>query len=167
MRSQEAIGASMIFSILSTVCLAAEPATLNTPIPAHTNKDAIQKVDKVVVEHFDEKEQQEYPWGWIRWMITEKQNPGAEMTYGIVYIKPYQMNPLHMHPNCAEYLHVLEGGCEHLVGDKWVKLKVGDVARIPKAVQHMARTGHEGLKAVIVYSSGDRQFVQLGEGKED
>ncbi len=93
---------------------------------------AIQKVDQVIVGHFDNQKQIDYPWGWIRWMITSQQNLGVEMTYGIVYIKPNQSNPLHMHPNCTEYLHVLEGSCEHLVGDKWVELKVGDVARIPK-----------------------------------
>jgi quercetin dioxygenase-like cupin family protein len=166
-----ATGASLILAAVLTARLAAEPATAAQPT-AEKEKGkeevvAIQKVEKTEVEHFDDKKQIDYPWGWIRWMVTAKQNPGAEMTYGIVYIKPYEMNPLHMHPNCTEYLHVLEGGCEHLVGDKWVTLKPGDVARIPKAVQHMARTRGEGMKAVIVYDSGDRQFVQLGEGKED
>jgi quercetin dioxygenase-like cupin family protein len=162
----------MIFAAASLACLAAEPMTATPP---STTKEQLsngekptplEKVEKVDVEHFDEKEQVDYPWGWIRWMVTAKQNPGAEMTYGIVYIKPYEKNPLHMHPNCTEYLHVLEGSCEHLVGDKWVKLKVGDVARIPKKTQHMARTGRDGMKAVIVYDSGDRQVLMLGEGKD-
>jgi quercetin dioxygenase-like cupin family protein len=163
----------MIFTAVSTVSFAAEPTTASPPAPIKEkpattgDKSApIVKVEKVDVEHFDDKKQVDYPWGWIRWMVTAKQNPGAEMTYGIVYIKPHQANPLHMHPNCTEYLHVLEGSCEHLVGDKWVKLKAGDVARIPRRVQHMARTGDEGLKAVIVYDNGDRQVVPLGESKE-
>jgi quercetin dioxygenase-like cupin family protein len=175
----KATGVSMIWTAVSIACLAAEPMTASPP--AATNAPAtakekpsatsekivpIEKVERVDVERFDDKKQVDFPWGWIRWIVTAKQNPGAEMTYGIVYIKPHQANPLHMHPNCTEYLHVLEGSCEHLVGDKWVKLKAGDVARIPKRVQHMARTGDEGLKAVIVYDNGDRQVVTLGEGKE-
>lgn len=167
-----ATGASVVVGAMLAARLAAEPATVAAPPATEKDKKAaevvpITKVEKAVVEQFEEQKQIDYPWGWIRWMITAKENPGAEMTYGIVYIKPYEMNPLHMHPNCTEYLHVLEGGCEHLVGDQWVHLKAGDVARIPKAVQHMARTRKEGMKAVIVYDSGDRQFVQLGEGKED
>lgn len=166
MYSLKRIGAFMTLAAVSVACFAEEPAK-SEPLPGATEKvTPITSVEEVVVEHFKEKKQVDYPWGWIRWMVTAKDNPGAEMTYGIVYIKPYEMNPLHMHPNCTEYLHVLEGGCEHLVGDKWVTLKEGDVARIPKAVQHMARTSHDGLKAVIVYSSGDRQVMILGEGKD-
>jgi len=128
--------------------------------------EPIRVIDKVLVASFDKCQAIEHPWGTLRWLVTSKADPAAEMTLGVVEIKPHQMNPLHMHPNCAEYLYVLEGSCEHLVGDKWVRLRAGDVARIPRAVQHKARTRAEAVKAVVVYDRGDRQSVQLGEGVE-
>ncbi len=119
----------------------------------------------VVVQSFKEAEEVKYPWGWIRWLMSSKIDPKAEMTFGIVYVKPNQINPTHVHPNCEEVLHVLAGSCEHLVGDKWVTLKAGDTLRIPRGVRHVARTRGEPLRAVIAYSSGDRQF-ELAEKQE-
>ena len=101
------------------------------------------------------------PWGSIRWVMNAQIDPAAEMTLGVVYIKPHQENPLHLHPNSAEFLHVLEGSCEHLVGQEWVKLKAGDTVRKPKGVPHRARTGDEGCRAVIVYNTGTRQMVEV------
>jgi len=121
---------------------------------------------KVMIQEFDKVEVQQYPWGWIRWLMSSKLDPKAEMTFGVVFIKPNQKNPVHMHPNCEECLHVLTGSCEHLLGDKWLKLKKGDTLRIPQGIRHAARTTDDACRAVIVYNTGDRQFVPLDEGKE-
>jgi quercetin dioxygenase-like cupin family protein len=118
-----------------------------------------------LVQSFDKAEKIEYPWGWIRWLMSSKIDPQAEMTFGIVYVKPHQRNPMHVHPNCAEYLHMLAGSCEHLVGDTWVTLKPGDTVRIPAGVRHVARTLDQPMRAVIVYSSGDRQFELVEDDK--
>lgn len=112
---------------------------------------------------FGKVEVLEFDWGWIRWLMNGKLDPDAEMTLGMVYIKPHQMNPAHLHPNSAEYLHVLDGSCEHMVGKKWVTLKKGDTLRIPKDVPHKARTGKQACTAMIVYNTGDRQFVEVKE----
>jgi quercetin dioxygenase-like cupin family protein len=120
-----------------------------------------------LVRQFARAEKVEYPWGWIRWLVNSETDPDAEMTFGIVYVKANQRNPMHVHPNCAEYLHVLSGSCEHLVGKKWLKLKAGDTVRIPVDVPHMARTLDEPMRAVIVYNTGKRQFVPVEEGKEE
>jgi quercetin dioxygenase-like cupin family protein len=117
----------------------------------------------LTVRQFDKVQPQEFPWGWIRWLINAEVDPAAEMTFGTVYIKPNQKNPLHLHPNSAEYLHVIEGTCEHLVGSKWVKLKAGDTVRIPRNVPHRARTTNEACRAVIVYDTGKRQMVHLDD----
>ena len=79
---------------------------------------------------------------------------------------PHQENPLHLHPGSTEYLHVLEGSCEHLVGKEWLTLKVGDTLRIPKNAPHRARTKDQSCRAVIVYNTGKRQFVPLEEEKK-
>jgi len=82
---------------------------------------------------------------------------------GLVYIKPHQTNPLHIHPNIAEYLHVIEGSCEHRVGDRWVTVKAGDTLRIPLGVKHNARTKDEPCRAVIVYDTGKRRMEVVAE----
>ena len=117
----------------------------------------------LTLQKFDEVKVQEFPWGWIRWLINDQVDPAAEMTFGIVYVKPQQTNPLHVHPNSAEYLHVLEGSCEHRVGDRWVTVKAGDTVRIPTGVKHHARTKEEPCRAVIVYNTGKRQMVPVQE----
>ena len=117
----------------------------------------------ITLQKFAQVEVQEFPWGWIRWLINDQVDPAAEMTFGIVYIKPGQTNPLHLHPNSAEYLHVLEGSCEHRVGDRWVTVKAGDTIRIPQGVKHNARTKDESCRAVLVYNTGKRQMVPVQE----
>lgn len=131
------------------------PLQDETPAPATGQKIELPGA----VTAFGELEVLEYDWGWIRWLMNGKLDPDAEMTLGMVYIKPNQTNPAHLHPNSAEYLHVLKGSCEHMVGTKWVTLKQGDTLRIPKDVPHKARTGKEGCTAMIVYDTGQRQFV--------
>ncbi len=120
-----------------------------------------------LVQSFDKAEEIKYPWGWIRWLMSSKINPESEMTFGIVRVNPNVVNPAHVHPNCEEHLHVLSGSCEHRVGKKWFTLKKGDTIRIPTGVPHQARTLKEPLLAVIVYSSGDRQFELAEEGEKE
>ncbi len=145
-------------------CLSAADA--GEPAAEKANAACSAEALKISVQEFDKVEVQEYPWGWIRWLMNSKLDPKSEMTFGIVYVKPNQSNPIHIHPNCEECLHVLAGSCEHLLGDKWIKLKKGDTLRIPLGVRHAARTGDESCRAVIVYNTGDRQFEPVGEGKE-
>ncbi len=123
------------------------------------------KAAEVTVHEFDKVKVNKYPWGWIRWVINDQTEPGAEMTFGIVHVEPNQDNPLHLHPGSTEYLHVLSGSCEHRVGDQWVKVKAGDTIRIPKGEVHCARTGKEHCRAIIVYNTGKRRFIPVKEDK--
>jgi mannose-6-phosphate isomerase-like protein (cupin superfamily) len=117
-----------------------------------------------MVQHFDKVEKHEFSWGWIRWLMNSKLDPDAEMTFGIVQLNAEQANPPHVHANCEEHLYVLSGSCEHWLGEQKVVLKAGDVIRIPRGVSHKARTvGNQPMKAIIVYSSGDRQFEIVDE----
>ena len=119
----------------------------------------------VSMQRYDSAEVVKYPWGWIRWLMNAKVDPKAEMTVGIVQIEPNQSNPYHKHPNCTEYVHVLSGSCEQLVDDKWVPLKAGDIMRFPKGVPHMARTGSEPCRSMIIYDTGNREMVPLERKK--
>lgn len=109
----------------------------------------------------EKAEPQKYPFGWIRWLMSGKIDPHAEMTVGIVHVDAHQSNPPHVHPNSAEVLHMLSGTCEHLVGDRWLTLKPGDTVRIPKGVPHRARTGDQPFEALIVYDTPTRQMVMV------
>lgn len=104
---------------------------------------------------------EEFPWGSIRWLMNSKIDPDAEMTLGVVQIHAHQANPVHRHPNSAEYLHVLSGTLEHRVGDRWTTLKPGDTLRIPKNAVHAARTGAEPCRVLVVYDTGTRQMVPV------
>jgi len=148
----------LLVLVASTVSQAAEPEEAS-PTP---QIDA--KALAAMVQSFDKVEKIEYPWGWIRWIMNSQLDPNAEMTFGIVQVDPGQTNPLHIHANCEEQLYVLSGSCEHRIGDKMVVLKAGDVIRIPRNVPHMAKTTEkEGMRAVIVYSAGQRQFEVVEE----
>ena len=114
--------------------------------------------------HFDQAKEEPYGFGWIRWLMSGGLDAQAEQTFGIVEIKAHQKNALHLHPNCEELLYVLSGSCEHQVGDTKVVLHPGDLLRVPRGVKHQAVVlGNEPLRAVISYSSPDRQVVNLAE----
>ena len=101
-------------------------------------------------------------WGRLDWLVSGELDPGAELTFGVVTINPGEANPLHLHPNCEEVLYVLSGTCDHVLGDRTIKLGPGGVIRIPRNVPHHAKTtGDEPLIAVIAFSSADRETVTL------
>jgi quercetin dioxygenase-like cupin family protein len=109
----------------------------------------------------------EQDWGRLVWLVGQTETPGAEQTFGLVTIHPGKRNPLHSHPNCEELLYVLSGECEHLLGEETVRLRPGDVIRIPRGVRHWARaTGGEPLVAVISFSAPDRVAVNHEDGGE-
>ena len=56
---------------------------------------------------------------------------------------PGGKNPLHIHPNCEEVLHLLEGSINHIVEDdegKLVdyKMETGDTCVVPRGKKHQA-----------------------------
>lgn len=106
-----------------------------------------------------------FPWGWIRWLMNAEIDPQSELTVGIVYVEPHQMNPLHIHPNSAEVMHVLSGACEHLTGKRWDKLKAGDTIRIPQNAPHRARTAEGPVLSMIIYNTGKRIMTPVAEDK--
>jgi quercetin dioxygenase-like cupin family protein len=117
----------------------------------------------MALKKYADTEVQEFPWGWIRWTMNSQIAPSATMTFGVVHIKPHQTNPLHIHPQADEILHVIQGSCEHRLGDKWVKMTVGDTIRIPRGQAHNARTLDEPCRVVVVYDTGQRTMVPVEE----
>jgi quercetin dioxygenase-like cupin family protein len=149
--------------IVSFWAQSARPAEKAEAGPSAPQKAAVREAAPISLQRYADAEVQKSPWGTIRWLMNSKIDRRAEMTLGVVEIAPRQSNPLHVHPNSAEYLHVLAGSCEHRVGDKWVRVKAGDTLRIPQGVPHMARTAKEACRAMILYDTGERQMVPVEE----
>jgi quercetin dioxygenase-like cupin family protein len=126
---------------------------------------AIAEDAEPTLQEYSKVEPQQYPWGWIRWLMNGQIDPKAEMTMGLVHMEPNQKNTLHIHPNSAEYLHILSGTSEHLSGNRWITLKPGDTLRIPKGMPHQARTKDQAFEALIVYDTPTRQMVPVVDGK--
>ena len=151
---------------LAVACLAAAGCSAARTEP-QASKEDVKKVMELSVQHFDTVKEVKYPWGWIHWLMNAQMDPEAAQTFGVVEIAAGQRNSLHKHPNCEELLYVISGSCEKIVGDKKVIMKAGDIVRIPIGVPHQAITiGNEPMRAVISYSSGNRQVVDVGPGKE-
>ena len=99
-----------------------------------------------------------FPWGAIRWLHSGQINEGAEQPFGFVFINAEDQNPPHYHPNCEEVLYVLSGTCTHTYGDDEYELGPGDSILVPQGVVHHAiNKGWEPLRAIISFSSGDRE----------
>jgi quercetin dioxygenase-like cupin family protein len=145
------------FLTLAASC-ASSPGSLGSGAPSG---DALAA--SALIHSEEEGQLVEYPWGWIRWLMSSEIDPGAPMTFGVVQVEANQDNPFHLHSNCEEYLYVVSGSCEHRIGDEWVALKAGDLVRIPAGVSHRARTREEPMRAVIVYSAGARDFTAVEE----
>jgi quercetin dioxygenase-like cupin family protein len=145
--------------LLCTLAASTAAAALSADAPLAAAEEAAA----VSLQAFEKAKLQEFPWGWIRWLMNAEIDPKAEMTLGVVQVQANQSNPLHIHPNSAEYLHMLSGSCEHRVGSRWVTLRTGDTLRIPRGVPHMARTKDEGFRALIVYDTGTRKMVSIKE----
>ncbi len=114
------------------------------------------------VTRLSEVATEQYDWGALKWLMSQRLNEDAQQTFGIATINPGSQNPPHYHPNCEELLHVLSGQCEHAVGEEVFRMEAGDTIRVPKGVVHNAvNTGREPLRAIISFSDGDRQTVFL------
>lgn len=107
---------------------------------------------------------EDFPWGTLTWYMGQAIDADAEQTFGIAVIEAGQQNPPHYHPNCEEILYVISGTCTHTYGDDSYELNPGDSIRVPSGVIHHAiNNGKEPLRAIISFSSGDRQTVFLDQ----
>jgi len=152
-------------ALTGLAALAFVAAGCSSPQKGITNMN-VETIDAqtlaTLVQDSRKVEKIEHDWGWLQWLMNDKTNPNAKMTFGLVQINAGKDNPLHIHPNCEEILYMLSGSCDHVIGDQTVRLEAGQMIRIPAGVPHRAKTrGSKPMLAVIVYSSGDRQFVAV------
>ena len=99
------------------------------------------------------------PWGCLTWYANRALGNSDELTFGQCVIRPGQSNPPHSHPNCTEWLLVVQGRIKHAVENgATVEMNPGDVIAIPPNLPHHARNvGETDAVLTIVFSSADRQ----------
>lgn len=102
-----------------------------------------------------------FDWGTLRWIASGPLDNATGLTVGQCLLNPGQGNPMHMHPNCEEVLHVQEGSIEHdIEGQPSIPMGPGDTITIPPGVYHRARNLGDGVAALwITFSSADRETV--------
>jgi len=100
----------------------------------------------------------QFEWGHLLWLVSQENTDDAEMTVGICVIEPGERNMEHLHPNCEEILFVLEGECDHTLGDEVAHLTPGMMIRCPAHLPHHAvNTGDTPLRALVCFSAPDRE----------
>jgi quercetin dioxygenase-like cupin family protein len=102
--------------------------------------------------------------GSVEWAVRTGHPRGAESTVGLAVFDPGQSNVEHTHPNCEEVVYVLDGEVEHTLGDQSATLHAGDLIVVPRGTPHrLINHGRTPVRAYIVFSSPDRQFVPTGD----
>jgi quercetin dioxygenase-like cupin family protein len=102
--------------------------------------------------------------GSIHWAVRESDPDGAEQTLGLATFDAGKGNVEHIHPNCEEIVVVLDGSVEHTLGGQSTRLGPGDLIVVPRGVPHrLSNGGSTPVRALIVFSSADRQFMPTGQ----
>jgi quercetin dioxygenase-like cupin family protein/type 1 glutamine amidotransferase len=137
-------------------------ATTNAPtMPRGGSRTASAAAQGVLLPRADAQVQQQ-PWGKLEWFASRDLGNSTSMTVGIATISPGKENPVHLHPNCDEILHVLQGQIISRVGDKEYEMRAGDTLTVPEGTPHNARNiGKEDAVLSISYNTPDR--IAIGE----
>lgn len=118
-------------------------------------------IEKYVVDS-SRVEAMTFEWGALQWLVNQESAEDAEMTIGVCTIAPGERNSEHFHPNCEEVLFVLEGECDHTLGDEIVHLTPGMMIRCPADMRHyMVNNGDEPMKALVIFSVPDRETMNV------
>jgi quercetin dioxygenase-like cupin family protein len=100
--------------------------------------------------------------GSAQWAVRAGDPPGAEVTVGLATFDAGKSNVQHIHPNCEEVVYILEGEVEHTLGGQSTFPRAGDLIVVPRGVPHrLVNRGDRPVRAYIVFSSPDRQFVPV------
>jgi quercetin dioxygenase-like cupin family protein len=104
-----------------------------------------------------------HAWGSLTWYASKGLGNSDFATAGICRIKKNAENPRHLHPNCQEILHVLEGDIVHSYGegpDSAVSMGKGSTITVPPGIFHNARNvGDCEAVLLITFSCAERQTV--------
>ena len=98
-------------------------------------------------------------WGSMEWLVDDSLFSGADMSVALMILSKGEMAPCHSHPNCHEFIYLIEGNIEQTLGEEKRTLKAGDSVLIPAGTAHGSRNiGSEDARMMISYSSGTRKY---------
>src|SRR5581483_9186662 len=78
-------------------------------------------------------------WGSMEWLVDDSLSPGADMSVAVMTVKMGEVAPAHSHPNCHEFIYLVQGTIEEIVNDQKRVLMVGDSVYIPAGTVHGTR----------------------------
>ncbi|HTC21778.1 MAG TPA: cupin domain-containing protein [bacterium] len=108
-------------------------------------------------------------WGSMEWLVDDSLVKGTGMSVAVMTLLKGKTSPLHRHPNCHEFIYLVEGKVEVSLDEKKVVLETGDSVLNPLGTIHGVRNlGAGDAKMVISYSQGARVYeeVEGNNGKE-
>ena len=109
-----------------------------------------------------EMELTETEWGSIGWLVNGEMAEDATLSVGIMTLNPGEKAGEHFHPGDEEVFLVLEGECDHTLGDEVAHLTAGMMIRCPVDVPHYAiNTGDERMRALVIFPTAHRTTTQV------
>ena len=106
---------------------------------------------------------EEHPWGRMEWLADHGSHPNTPTSLAKMIVNPGAESPLHMHDNCSELLHVLNGAIELQVSAyDPIPLGAGDTHLVPAYTPHSLRNVGDGEAVLMLsFSSPSRNFQIL------
>ena len=89
---------------------------------------------------------------------------GEKVMLSFIEIAPHTHFPRHRHPE-EQFMVVLEGEVDEIIGDQTIRLRKGDVCYLPSDVEHGGYTYESSCRAIDIFSPprGDyRAMVKQG-----
>jgi quercetin dioxygenase-like cupin family protein len=87
---------------------------------------------------------------------------GEKIMLSFIEIAPHTHFPRHRHPE-EQFMIVLEGQVDEIVGDEIVPLRPGDVCYLPSNLEHGGYTHEEGCRAIDIFSPPRKDYRDLQE----
>jgi quercetin dioxygenase-like cupin family protein len=101
-------------------------------------------------------------WGSMEWLVEDSLMAGSGMSVAVMTLLKGKTSPLHRHPNCHEFIYVVEGKVEVTLDEKKVVLQDGDSVLNPLGTVHGVRNlGAGDSRMVISYSEGTRVYQEV------
>ena len=112
--------------------------------------------------HSLESKPKSQEWGCMEWLMEDSMVPESGMSVAFMILQGEKTAPRHRHPNCNEFIYVIEGCVEITMDGKAVILNQGDSVMNPAGTIHSLRNPEEeDVKMMVAYSEGERIYEEV------
>ena len=99
--------------------------------------------------------------GRFKELISRETCGSSDLMFGVAYMSPGEVHPLHNHPDAAEFYYMLSGQCKLTVGEEEVDASQGMAFYFPRGCNHkIVVDGGEEITFVYGYDKPD--FAECG-----